>query len=71
MYGIETIAERWFCDFEGDFMSTVREYCEKLTTGQLKAILRADCEGRNELEVDALLDICSILAEREPCSRDA
>ena len=52
-------------------MSTVREYCEKLTTGQLKAILRADCEGRNELEVDALLDICSILAEREPCSRDA
>ena len=47
-------------------MASLKEYCEKLSTSQLQAILREDCEGRGNLSVDTILLICEILAERVP-----
>ena len=47
-------------------MATFREYCGKMSTEQLRAILREECEGRGSLPLEAILDICGILAERNP-----
>lgn len=47
-------------------MASLKEYCEKLSTSQLQAILREDCEGRGNLTIDAILMICEILAKRNP-----
>ena len=47
-------------------MATVREYCNKLSTSQLEALLREDCAGRGNLSMEAILIICDILVERNP-----
>ena len=44
---------------------SIREYCEKMSTEQLQAILRQYCDGIQNISVDAVLEICQILAERE------
>lgn len=52
-------------------MSSLQEYCKKLSTEQLEALLREYCEGSGDLSVDMALTICSVLAEREPQLPDA
>ncbi len=47
-------------------MATVQEYVRKLSTTQLQALLREECENRGSLTVNSILDICEILAERKP-----
>ena len=47
-------------------MASLKEYCEKLSTRQLQALLREECEGRGNMTVDVILLICEILAERIP-----
>ncbi len=47
-------------------MATVREYCELMSTDQLRALLREEYEGRGSLPLLAILDICDILSERDP-----
>ncbi len=47
-------------------MATVQEYLEMLSTSQLKALLREECEGKGSLPTDALLTICHILSQRDP-----
>lgn len=47
-------------------MATIQEYCEKLSTSQLKALLREEAEGRGNLTDDAILLICDILSRRDP-----
>ena len=47
-------------------MATLREYCEKMSDTQLQGLLREECEGRGSLPLEALLDICDILARRDP-----
>lgn len=51
-------------------MATFREYCEMMSTEQLQAILREECDGHGNLPVQAILDICGILAERNPNKPD-
>ncbi len=46
-------------------MATVQEYLRKLSTTQLRALLREECEGRGELPVLAILQICEVLSERD------
>ncbi len=45
-------------------MAAVQEYLQKLSTTQLQALLREECEGRGSLPVEAVLSICEVLAER-------
>ena len=52
-------------------MSSLQEYCKKLSTEQLEALLREYCEGSGDLSVDVALTICSVLAERDPQLPDA
>ncbi|MEE1328980.1 MAG: hypothetical protein UHS47_10605 [Oscillospiraceae bacterium] len=47
-------------------MASLKEYCEKLSTSQLQALLREECEGRGNMTVDVILLICEILSERIP-----
>lgn len=47
-------------------MASLKEYCENLSTSQLRSLLREECEGRGNLPVQAILDICEILSQREP-----
>ncbi len=47
-------------------MHSLNEYLEKLSTTQLQALLREECEGRGSLPVEAVLSICEVLAERKP-----
>lgn len=47
-------------------MSSMQDYLKIMSTHQLKAILREECEGRGELPVEAVLMICDLLAERDP-----
>ncbi len=46
-------------------MATVQDYLRKLSTTQLQALLREECEGRGDLPVEAILQICEILSDRE------
>ena len=46
-------------------MASLREYCEMLSTTQLQALLREECEGRGNLPADTVLMICDILANRD------
>ncbi len=46
-------------------MASLQEYLEMLSTSQLKAVLREECEGRGDLPPDALLTICRILSDRD------
>ena len=57
-------------EFREGNMATFREYCEMMSTEQLQAILREECDGRGNLPVQALLDICGILADRDPNKPD-
>ncbi len=45
-------------------MNSVKEYLQKLSTTQLQALLREECEGRGSLPVEAILSICEVMAER-------
>lgn len=47
-------------------MASAREYCKMLSTEQLQALLREEYNGRGSLPVLLILDICDILAERDP-----
>ena len=47
-------------------MASFREYCDKMSTSQLKALLQEEYSGKGSLPVEAILDICSILADRDP-----
>ncbi len=47
-------------------MAAIQDYLQKLSTTQLQALLREECEGRGTLSVEAVLDICEVLAERQP-----
>ena len=47
-------------------MASLKEYCEKLSTSHLQALLREECEGRGNMTVDVILLICEILSERIP-----
>ncbi len=47
-------------------MAAIEEYLKKLSTTQLQALLREECEGRGTLPVEAILSICEVLAERKP-----
>ena len=47
-------------------MASVKEYCKKLSTSQLQALLREECAGRGDLPIEVILMICEILAERNP-----
>ncbi len=47
-------------------MAAIQKYLQKLSTTQLQALLREECEGRGTLPLETILDICNILAERNP-----
>lgn len=47
-------------------MPSFREYCEKLSTEQLRALLREEYNGRGSLHIFTILDICEILSQRLP-----
>lgn len=47
-------------------MASLREYCEMMSTEQLQALLREEYNGRGSLPMQAILDICDILSERDP-----
>lgn len=47
-------------------MASVREYCEMLSTSQLRALLQEEWEDRGKLPTDCILIICDILARRDP-----
>lgn len=47
-------------------MASLREYCEELSTSQLRALVREECEGRGELPIETIMTICEILAARNP-----
>ena len=51
-------------------MASVQEDYGKLSTEQLELLLRADFEGKENLNTEAVLQICSILAERKPPKTD-
>lgn len=45
-------------------MATVQEYLRKLSTTQLQALLREECEGRGALTEMTILELCEVLVER-------
>lgn len=47
-------------------MASIREYLEKKETEELQGILRNDFAGRDEIPVDIVLLICTIIRERNP-----
>ncbi len=47
-------------------MASVKEYLEMLSTSQLQALLREECEGKGNLPLDAILLICQTLSGRDP-----
>ena len=47
-------------------MASAIEYLEMLSTCQLQALLREECEGRGNLPRYAILDICDVLSQRLP-----
>ncbi len=47
-------------------MASLAEYCGKMSTSQLQALLREECEGRGALTLEVILGICEILARRCP-----
>ena len=47
-------------------MASLKDYCTKLSTSQLQALLREECEGRGALTPEAILEICEILSGRCP-----
>ncbi|MBQ9762141.1 MAG: hypothetical protein IJV82_03590 [Oscillospiraceae bacterium] len=47
-------------------MASVREYCEMMSTEQLQALLQKEYEGKGNLPLLAILDICDLLSERDP-----
>lgn len=51
-------------------MSSAQEYLRKMETGQLQHLLRQYDLGTMDFSVDAVLLICSILAERDPDKPD-
>lgn len=51
-------------------MASAQEYCEKLSTSQLQALLREEAEGRGALPQEIILVICDILSQRDPSLPD-
>lgn len=49
-------------------MESAQEYMEMMSTRQLQAILREECDGQGSLPLYAILDICEILSRRIPDS---
>ena len=47
-------------------MASFREYCEKMSTEQLQALLREEYNGRGSLHIYGILDICDVLSQRLP-----
>lgn len=47
-------------------MASMQDYLEMLSTSQLQAVLREECEGKGSLPEDAILTICRILSGRDP-----
>ena len=47
-------------------MATLQEYCEKLSTSQLQALLREETENRGSMTTETILIVCDILASRDP-----
>ena len=47
-------------------MASAQEYMEMMSTRQLQAILREECNGQGDLPLNAILDICEILSRRIP-----
>ncbi len=45
-------------------MAAIQDYLQKLSTTQLQALLREECEGRGSLPIEGVLSICEALAER-------
>ena len=50
----------------GGNMATFREYCDKLSTSQLEALLREEYLGKGSLPIEVILDICDTLSKRDP-----
>lgn len=47
-------------------MASAKDYMEMMSTRQLQAILREECDGQGSLPLYAILDICEILSQRIP-----
>ncbi len=47
-------------------MAAIQDYLQRLSTTQLQALLREECEGRGDLPMEAVLSICEVLSERNP-----
>ncbi len=47
-------------------MASAREYCEMMSTEQLRGLLREEYYGRGNLPSQMILEICDILSQREP-----
>ena len=67
---MKNISIRYPWDKRRHFMASIREYLEKKETEELRGILRADCRGRFEIPLDAVLLICDITRERNPRKPD-
>ena len=52
-------------------MSTLRQYCERMSSEQIEAQLRDNLEGKNHLPVGELLMMGAILVDRDCDSLDA
>jgi len=55
-------------------MANFWQYCERLSTSQLQALLQEECAGRGKLTPDDILQICQILSTRNkqwPSYREA
>lgn len=47
-------------------MASMREYLEKMTTGQISFLLEQELRGRGQYGMDTLYLICTVLSERNP-----
>ena len=47
-------------------MASLRDYLEKMETGQLDAFLAQELYGRDHMPLSSIYLICEILARREP-----
>lgn len=51
-------------------MASEREYLEKKTDAALRGILAGYCRGLHHISADTVLNICQVLAQRDPTLPD-
>ena len=51
-------------------MASVQDYLKMMSTSQLEALLREECAGNGALPLDVILEICDLLAQRNPDKPD-